>query len=86
MPLDQIIYQIKQNEENYTYVNLWNVLVAKGAILDTKKTDYQNLNLNNFKEPQRTCVRLIKQNPRKNFTNNTNNKFMNNEEEPKDDE
>ena len=82
-PLDEIIYQIKQKKENYTYVNLWHALVAKGAILRKGKKTYNNLSPNTFKESQQTYVRLIKQNPPKNFTNNN---FIDKQEETKEDE
>ena len=56
---------------------------------------YNSLNPSKFQEPQQTYVRLIKQNPPKNSTNtkliffrkhHTNTKFMDNEEEIKEDE
>jgi len=71
---------------NITYVAIWNMLVIQGATFNLHAKAYKKLNLNNFKEPQKTYVRLIKQNPPKNFSKNTNNKFMDNEEEIKDDE
>ena len=62
-PLDTIIDYIKQNKENYTYVQLWTLLVAKGGILGKRITDYNNLNPNNFQEPQKGHIQNIKNNP-----------------------
>ena len=62
-PLDEIIDQIKQQKENYTYVKLWDALIAKGAILKKRTKAYKNLNPSNFKEPQKGYVQAIKNNP-----------------------
>ena len=39
------------------------MLVAKVGILDNCKTDYNNLNPNNFEEPQKGYIQSIKNNP-----------------------
>ena len=69
-PLDTILCSIINNKENYIYVKLWDELVTKGVILNKQKTAYQNLTPSQFKEPQKSYIQLIKQNPPKHSTNN----------------